>query len=88
MSHDSSSRTPLPVLRPHGRPFIAAFVCAHLAALGAAYAAAALQAGRHELPADGPAAARAVHHFGRMTLLPLRELQQPQPPGSSRCCRA
>ncbi len=84
MSHDPSSRARLPVLRLHGRPFIAVFVCAHLALLGAAYAAAALQAERHELPADAPAAAAAVHHFGRMTLLPLRAQRLPEP---SACCR-
>lgn len=64
-------------LSPHSGLFIAAFVCANLAALAVAYAAAHLLT-----PASASALtsqrAHAVHHLGRMTLIPLR-----QPPAGS-----
>lgn len=66
-SPSATNDSPLPL---HGGLFITAFVCAHIAALGAAYAAAALTAQSHELPA-GAYGHQAVHHLGRMTLVPL-----------------
>ena len=69
MSH-SPSASKDSSLPPHSGLFIAAFVCVHIAALGVAYAAAALTAQRHELPA-GAYGHQAVLHLGRMTLVPL-----------------
>lgn len=63
----------LPSLPLRSGLFIAAFFCAHLSALGAAYAAAAIQAQGHELTANAPGH-NAVHHLGRMTLVPVRAL--------------
>jgi hypothetical protein len=60
----------LPALPLHSGRFIAAFALAHLAALGMAYAAAALQAQSHGLAATG---SQAIHHLGRMTLVPLQQ---------------
>jgi hypothetical protein len=54
----------------HSGRFIAAFALAHVAALGMAYAAAALQAQSHGLAAPG---SHAIHHLGRMTLVPLQQ---------------
>ncbi|PTT18322.1 hypothetical protein DBR12_15390 [Acidovorax sp. HMWF029] len=68
-----TSTSRLPSLPLHSGLFITAFVCAHLAALGAAYAAAAIQAQGHELAASAPGH-NAVHHLGRMTLVPLSAL--------------
>jgi len=75
------SRSPSPPW--HGGLFVAAFVCAHLAALGAAYAAAALQTRGHELPASAPGH-HAVHHLGRMTLMPLSALPAAHAPRTHR----
>lgn len=68
-----TSTSRLPSLPLHSGLFITAFVCAHLAALGAAYAAAAIQAKGHELTANAPGH-NAVHHLGRMTLVPVSTL--------------
>lgn len=59
--------SPLPL---HSGLFVAAFVCAHIAALGATYAAAAITGHSHELPAKAYGY-QAVHHLGQMTLVPL-----------------
>ncbi|MCO5358111.1 hypothetical protein [Acidovorax kalamii] len=68
-----TSTSRLPSLPLHSGLFITAFVCAHLAALGVAYAAAAIQAKGHELTANAPGH-NAVHHLGRMTLVPVSTL--------------
>jgi len=68
-----TSTSRLPSLPLQSGLFITAFVCAHLAALGAAYAAAAIQAKGHELTANAPGH-NAVHHLGRMTLVPVSTL--------------
>ncbi|WP_406626006.1 hypothetical protein [Acidovorax sp. SDU_ACID1] len=47
--------------------------------MGAAYAAAAIQAQGHELTANAPGH-NAVHHLGRMTLVPVSTL----PPAARR----
>lgn len=60
----------LPSFPLHSGLFITTFACAHLAAMGAIYAAAALQAQGHELTAQAPGH-NAVHHLGRMTLIPV-----------------
>lgn len=57
-----------PALPLHSGRFIAAFALAHVAALGMAYAVAALQAQSHGMAAPG---SQAIHHLGRMTLVPL-----------------
>lgn len=72
---DMDSHTPhppqqVPALPLHGGRFIAAFALAHVAALGMAYAAAALQAQSHGMAAPG---SQAIHHLGRMTLVPLQQ---------------
>lgn len=72
---DMDSHTPhppqlTPALPLHSGRFIAAFVLGHVAALGMAYAAAALQAQSHGTAAPG---AQAIHHLGRMTLVPLQQ---------------
>lgn len=68
----------LPSLPLHSGLFITAFICIHLAALGAAYAAAAIQAQGHELTASAPGHT-AVHHLGRMTLVPVSTLNPVTP---------
>ena len=75
----ATNDSPLPL---HSGLFITAFACAHLAALGVAYAAAALTAQSHELPA-GAYGHQAVHHLGRMTLVPLQAHAQPAAPAPS-----
>lgn len=71
MAHcPSTQRFPSPP--PHGGLFIATFVVAHLAALGVAYASAALQVQAHGLPTAAHHDEQAVHHLGRMRLVPLQ----------------
>ncbi len=70
MSNHSAPQR-FPSLPLHSGLFIAAFVCAHLAAMGAAYAAAAINAQGHEL-SEGAPGSQAVHHLGRMVLVPLQ----------------
>ena len=72
---DMDTQTPhppqqAPALPLHSGRFIAAFALAHVAALGMAYAVAALQAQSHGMAAPG---SQAIHHLGRMTLVPLQQ---------------